>query len=42
MFELHILEAVYVASMNVVLYLDQDWKMSLQDKMEGAERLPIS
>jgi hypothetical protein len=36
------LEAVYVASMNAILYLDHDWKMSLLDRMQAAERLPIS
>jgi hypothetical protein len=36
------LEAVYVASMNAILYLDHDWKTSLLDRMQAAERLPIS
>ena len=36
------LEAVYVASMNAILYLDHDWKLSLLDRMQSAERLPIS
>jgi hypothetical protein len=36
------LEAVYVASMNAILYLDHDWKLSLLDRMQAAERLPIS
>jgi hypothetical protein len=36
------LEAVYVASMNAILYVDHDWKISLLDRMQAAERLPIS
>ncbi|HEX8764409.1 MAG TPA: hypothetical protein VF740_04575 [Candidatus Acidoferrum sp.] len=40
--EKRMLEAVYVASMNAVLYLDHDWKLSLLDRMQNAERLPIS
>jgi hypothetical protein len=36
------LEAVYVASMNAILYLDHDWKLSLLDRMQSAERVPIS
>lgn len=40
--ETRMLEAIYVASMNAILYLDHDWKMSLLDRMQSAERLPIS
>jgi hypothetical protein len=40
--ETRMLEAVYVASMNAILYVDRNWKMSLLDRMQSAERLPIS
>lgn len=40
--ETRMLKAVYVASMNAILYLDHDWKSSLIDRMQDAERLPIS
>jgi hypothetical protein len=40
--EKRMLEAVYVASMDAILYLDHDWKLSLLDRMQNAERLPIS
>jgi hypothetical protein len=36
------LEAVYVSSLNAILYLDHDWKLSLLDRMKTAERVPIS
>lgn len=40
--ETRMLEAVYVASMKAILYVDHDWKISLLDRMQAAERLPIS
>lgn len=40
--ETRMLEAVYVASLNAILYVDRDWKLSLLDRMQAAERLPIS
>ena len=40
--ETRMLKAVYVTSMNAILYLDHDWKSSRLDRMQDAERLPIS
>jgi hypothetical protein len=40
--EKRMLEAVYVASLNAILYLDHDWKLSLLDRIQAAERVPIS
>ena len=40
--ETRMLKAVYLASMNAILYLDHDWKLSVLDRIQDAERLPIS